>query len=154
MNPSQLNTQGYAATNHHWSNMPLHRMLSAAVFAAICALGACAHRGTSTAAPVASSDSLAALVHSRFAVAPIQLELRRQRALIGLTRAAWADSSDAIQFDRAYDIARLVWDRYGASKGVDTVSVRTTFTPLRTQEYFFYPEQLTARERPRLGSAR
>jgi hypothetical protein len=101
--------------------MHLHRVLSAALVVAVSAFGACAHQGTATVAPAASSDSLAALVHSRFAVAPIHLELRSQRALIGFSRAPWADSSEAVQFDRAYDVARLT-DRYARSR-VATPSV-------------------------------
>lgn len=89
---------------------------------------------------------------------------------VGFGRAPWLDSTAAIRFDRAYDVARLVKDEYGAAAGVDTVTVRAALAPMpqitvgtaappsggpdRVEEFFFYPAQLTARERPRLGVAR
>ncbi|HET7459067.1 MAG TPA: hypothetical protein VFJ74_15570 [Gemmatimonadaceae bacterium] len=119
-----------------------------------------------------STDSLASLLHTRFHLAPIALEIRAgQRVTVGFGRAPWLDSAAAVRFDRAYDVARLVWDEYGSAAGVDTVTVRTALAPTpevavgaaasageaapaHMEEYFFYPAQLTARERPRLGTAR
>jgi len=143
--------------------MRLLREALTGIVGIVVAISACAHRGAAPAGSAAvSADSVAALLHDRFAVAPITLELRAgQRVSVGIGRAPWADSSEAVQFDRAYDVARLVWDRYGAAEGVDTVSVRTAFVPRDAapgtagrQEYFFYPSQLTAGERPRLGPTR
>jgi hypothetical protein len=111
-----------------------------------------------------SADSLGPLLKSRLGLAPSSLEMRMgQRVSIGFPGRQWADLSDAARFDRAYDVARWVWDSYGAANGIDTISVRLAFrapdqasdgAPQRTQEFFFYPEQLAARNRPRLGSAR
>lgn len=124
-------------------------------------VGACAHRSPVATAPALSSDSLAAVIQTRFAASPNRIEVRSHRTLIGLRSAPWADSSERVQFNRAYDVARLVWERHGAARGVDTISVRTTFRArndstdgLSVQEYYFYPEQLTSRKRPRLASTR
>jgi hypothetical protein len=123
--------------------------------------GACAHRTQISTGSALSSDSLAAVIRTRFTVALNRIELRSHRTLIGLGSAPWADSSQGVQFARAYDVARLVWERHGAARGVDTVSVRTTFRARNAnadassaQEYFFYPEQLSSRDRPRLGATR
>ena len=123
--------------------------------------GACAHRAQVAIEPALSTDSLAAVIKTRFAVAPNRIELRSHRTLVGLGSAPWADSSQSVQFARAYDVARLVWERHGAARGVDTISVRTSFRTRNAntdassvQEYFFYREQLTSRDRPRFGATR
>ena len=140
---------------------------------AAAALAACVRPQPAPTRPaaVASTDSLATLLHARFELAPISLEVHAgQRVTVGFGRAPWLDSAAAVRFDRAYDVARLVWDEYGTAAGVDTVAVRTALAPMpeiaagaaappnagpdRVEEYFFYPAQLTARERPRLGVAR
>lgn len=122
---------------------------------------ACAHRTQVAIGPALSPDSLVAVIKLRFAVAPTSIETRSHRTLVGLGNAPWADSSQSVQFARAYDVARLVWERHGAVRSIDTISVRTTFRARNAnadessvQEYFFYPEQLTSRDRPRLGTTR
>jgi hypothetical protein len=103
-------------------------------------------------------DSLGSLIRATFHATPATVEVRHGRRIsIGFLPAPWADSSRVVRFDRAYDVARLLWDRYGAAAGVDTISIRSTTPslyggdPARVEEYFFYPEQLGDRDRPRLG---
>lgn len=115
--------------------------------------GALTHR-----AAVFATDTLVALLHDRFTKSPISLDLRgSQRASVSFVHAPWEGASDQVQFDRAYDVARFVWDHLGVVGRVDTVSIRTTShgspDTSRTQVFSFYPKQLTARARPRLGHA-
>jgi hypothetical protein len=81
-----------------------------------------------------------------------------RRVSLTFPDTAWLGATPAVSFNRAFDAAHLVWTRYAAQTGVDTVSVaieqpttvaRDTVTRV---EYFFYPAQLNARSRPRLGA--
>ncbi len=131
---------------------------------AIASIDACVRRPP---VPIAvepvSGDSLGALLVSRMGLRPRAIELRvGQRIAVEFTQVRWADSSAAVRFDRAYDVARLLWDAYGATHAIDTISVRRT-TPgpggaasssAQIEEFYFYPEQFTARQRPRLGPSR
>jgi hypothetical protein len=117
---------------------------------------ATAQRGRTAA--LVSADSLGSLISATFHATPATVEVRHGRRIsIGFLPAPWADSSRIVRFDRAFDVARLLWDRYGAAAGVDTISIRSTTPspyggdPARVEEYFFYPEQLADRDRPRLG---
>jgi hypothetical protein len=64
-----------------------------------------------------------------------------------------------VAFNRAFDAAHLVWTRYAARTGVDTVSVaiEQPASPARDNvakvEFFFYAAQLNAPSRPRLGAS-
>jgi hypothetical protein len=128
------------------------------VLAAACAAAGGRPSDTVQRAADVPVDSLGPLLRSRFGLRPVTVDVRQgQRVSIGLATAPWTDSAATVRFDRAYDIARLVWDRYGAGTGVDTVSVREvsiTGEVRRTEEYFFYPRQLTSRERPHFRATR
>jgi hypothetical protein len=138
---------------------PARWLLTAATVALVAATAGAAtagaqHARARTPVPI---DSLGPLIRAAFHADPATIEVRQGRRIsIGFVREPWADSSRVVRFGRAYDVAQLLWDRYGAAAGVDTISVRTT-TPsaygseaARIEEYFFYPEQLTDRERPRI----
>jgi hypothetical protein len=125
---------------------------------------ACTGRGS---VPIAiepvSGDSLGPLLISRMNVHPQSIDVRLgQRIAVDFVRTRWADSSANVRFDRSFDVARLLWDSYGATHGIDTISIRSTTpgpggsasSPARVEEFFFYPEQLAARQRPRWGSSR
>ena len=140
-----------------------HRIAShLVVVLALVVTSACARAVSGPPRPAAAvpPDELAPLLRAHFGLGPVTVDVWPGRRIsVALTHAPWADSSAAVQFDRAYDVACLLWDRYGAASGVDTISVRRTGTdaraaPQQVAEYFFYPRQLTARERPRLGHRR
>jgi len=144
--------------------MSSRAMALAVLTFAIASIGACARDplARSVVEPV-SGDSLGSLLISRMRLRPHAIELRLgQRIAVEFTRVEWADSSAGVRFDRAYDVARLLWDAYGATHGIDTISVRRTTpvpggaasSPAQIEEFYFYPEQLTARQRPRLGASR
>ena len=125
---------------------------------------ACIGRGpTPMAIQPVSPDSLGPLLISRMNVHPQSIVVRLgQRIAVDFRQTRWADSSENVRFDRSYDVARLLWDAYGATHAIDTISVRSiapglggaTSSPAHVEEFFFYPEQLTARKRPRLGLSR
>jgi hypothetical protein len=124
----------------------------------------CSHSfRTPVVTPTVSGDSLGALLIARMDLRPRTLEVRPgQRITVEFTRVPWADSSDAIRFDRAYDVAHLLWTAYGAAHAIDTISVRRLTpgpsgpagAPAHVEEFYFYPEQLTARQRPRMSPLR
>jgi len=113
--------------------------------------------------PPVSSRELEPLLLARFGLAPLTLDVSGgRRVSIEFGHAPWSDSSTAIRFDRAYDVAQLVWERYGAALGIDTISVRRVVPfpgaaagapPMRSEEFFFYPAQLGARDHVRAQDA-
>jgi len=116
--------------------------------------GAQAARSTS-AVPV---DSLRSLLAAQFgSPAVINVNVGR-RVSLTYRDTAWFGADREVAFNRAFDAAHVVWTRYAARTGVDTVSVaivqpaslpRDTVTRV---EYFFHAAQLNARSRPRLGA--
>ena len=130
----------------------------------VAALWACTnHPPTPIPVEQVSGDSLGTLLISRMDIRPRGIELRLgQRIAVELTNVPWADSSANVRFDRAYDIARLLWGSYGATHAIDTISVRritpgpggAESSPAQVEEFYFYPEQLTARQRPRWSHSR
>jgi hypothetical protein len=110
------------------------------------------------------ADSIAPRLVARFALAPARLDVWQGRRIsLGFSGAPWASMSDDARFARAYDIARWLWEGYGVQHGIDTISVLLMLrmpnqpagsAPGHQQEFFFYPQQLAAGERPHLGSVR
>lgn len=106
--------------------------------------------------PTFSETAIASRVEQTFAVPNVSVSVNvGKRVHLVLGNVPWSDSTDAVQFDRAFDVARLVWDGYGARTGIDTVSIRTgDVSRAREYEYFFYVKQLTSNRRPTLAVAR
>jgi hypothetical protein len=97
------------------------------------------------------TDELAPLVEHQFGVSRAAVQVNEgQRVDVELMQTPWRGESDSAHFDHAYDVARLIWDRYGLLHGIDTISVRTAEGGTSRQHYFF-PEQLRHAARPRYG---
>ena len=118
---------------------------------------ACEVRTSERPLPTTASDSLLVVLRARFGIAPSEIAIKvDERVDILFDRFPWSSASEEVQFERAYDVAAVVWQSYGAAHGIDTVTVRTTTVihrdSLERREYSFYPSQLTSPEPPVLAS--
>jgi len=134
------------------------RMRIGVAFGIALFVAACGSRPPEQDPKLASDDALFVTLKERFGVAPCAVAIRlEERVDITFDRYPWSSASEEAQYDRAYDVARVAWDSYGASHGIDTVTIRTTNIirrdSIERREYQFLPAQLTSMQRPTMSAA-
>jgi hypothetical protein len=136
-------------------------LLGVLVVAGACTTRDATPRSSKTVAPSSGVDSLTALIRSHYGARPMIGVRERARVLIEFSPAPWTNVPGASERDSAFAVARLVWDNYGATHGIDTISVSNeitfqstkTYGPTRPDsakkaEYIFYRKEFQAQSAP------